>query len=78
MFSFLYLFSVRFNKQALAIRERVLGGYHVDVARSLQALAVLHFSKGQYTGLLIFRVPYIRAQLLLRITRNTNESLVNT
>ncbi len=36
------------HSRALTIREKILGKFHVDVARSLHNLSELYFQKGKY------------------------------
>ena len=43
-----YNLAIDKNKEALAIRERVLGPEHSDVAQSLNNLAELYYALGHY------------------------------
>ncbi len=45
-----YARAEKLHKRALAIRERVLGPTHADVARSLTNLAALYYAQGRYVA----------------------------
>jgi tetratricopeptide (TPR) repeat protein len=71
--------AIELQKEALAIRERVLGPDHLEVAATLNSLAALYAIRDEYAAAepLLTRVLAIREQSLGAEDRRTAESLNN-